>query len=385
MLRTAVGLLVCSLLANSQGAKSQDPASIVQKVAARYTNLDGYQLEGNFETMSGGLNTPAGVSSGTGKFMIEAAEKTRKLHIAFNGPAGMMTIVSNGSTTWTYLPREKAYAKVEAVTDSGDDDQEQANPDDNPAINIYQLVVRSYSGFAKFASQAQLTREQDLKTTTGKVRCWMLETKTADRIEKDWIDQQTYLVLRSELDFGSHGVQHRIAFSLKRFETDMPPDSEFTFTPAANVRLLDELDLPGRPAFIGRPAADFVLKNVEGEPLRLSDLRGKIVVLDFWATWYPPCRQELPIINKLAAQLRDKNVVFLGINDEGASTVKSFNKRHDYTFTTLEDNNRKVHRAYQAHAIPSVFVIGADGVIRKHFVGSREEPELLAAITAAAR
>src|SRR5579875_645359 len=376
MLRVAVGLVVCAF-----HAKSQDTASIVQKVVARYTNLDGYRLEGSFETMSGGLDSARGVSSGTGKFVIEAAEKTRKLHIAFNGPVACMTIISNGSTTWTYLPKEKAYAKVEAVTDSGDDEEEQTDTD-NPALNMYKLVVRAYSAFDKLASRAQLAREQDVKTAEGKVRCWVLEMKTPNRIEKDWIDQQTGLVLRSELDFTSQGVE-RFTFSLKRFETDMPPESEFAFTPAANVRLVDELDLPGRPAFIGRPAADFVLKNIDGEPMRLSDLRGKIVVLDFWATWCPPCRQELPVINKLAARLRDKNVVFLGINDEGASTVKSFNKKHEYTFTTLEDTNRKVHHAYQANAIPSVFVIGADGIVRKHFVGSREEPELLAAITAA--
>jgi peroxiredoxin len=158
---------------------------------------------------------------------------------------------------------------------------------------------------------------------------------------------------------------------------------EFTFNPPANARPVDELNLPGRPAFIGRPATEFTLKNVDGEPVSLSAFRGKIVVLDFWATWCPPCRRELPTIDKLASELRDKDVIFLGINDEGAATVKSFNKKHEYTFTTLEDTHGKVHHAYDARAIPSVFVIGRDGIIKKHFVGSREEPELLAAIQAA--
>ena len=75
--------------------------------------------------------------------------------------------------------------------------------------------------------------------------------------------------------------------------------------------------------------------------------------------------------------------MFLGINDEGAGTVKSFNKKNNYTLTTLEDKSGKVHRAYRASAIPSVFVIGKDGLIVKHFVGSREEDEFMTALQAA--
>jgi peroxiredoxin/outer membrane lipoprotein-sorting protein len=377
MIRVLIGLFVCALI-----GKPQDVTSILQKVTERYRNLDGYRLEGSYETVSGLNPAQAYASSTTGKFLIEAAEKTRKLHIEYSGVGPSMNIISNGSTTWTYLPHEKTYAKVDAITDDAGQDEDSAEAD-NPAISMYQLVVRSYTAFDKLAPQTQLTREQDVKMANGKVRCWVTVSKFQDRTEKNWIDQQRYLVLRSEIDIPKPGMSARVAFSIKRFDTDMPPDNEFTFTPMANVRLVDELDLPGRPAFVGKPAADFVLKNLDGEPIRLSDFRGKIVVLDFWATWCPPCRHELPTINKLAEQLREKDVVFLGINDEGSSTVKSFNKKHEYTFTTLEDTSRKIHRQYQANAIPSVFIIDKDGIIRKHFVGSREEPELIAAINAA--
>ncbi|HEX3684392.1 MAG TPA: redoxin domain-containing protein [Bryobacteraceae bacterium] len=377
MIRTAVGLFVCALI-----AKPQDVTSIIQKVTARYKTLEGYSLDGSYETISG-LNTGHGYLNQTsGKFRIEAVQKSRKLHVEYDGPGGAMTIISNGSTTWTYLPREKAYAKVDAVASDADPEEEQAGAD-NSAMSMYQLVVRTYAGLDKLGPQTELGRDQEVKTADGKIRCWVLVTKDGNRTEKNWVDQQRYLVLRSDIEIPTLSTPARIAFSLKRFDTGAPGEDEFTFDPPNNVRLVDELALPGRPAFVGKPAADFVLRNLDGETMRLSDLRGKIVVLDFWATWCPPCRHELPTINKLAEQLRDKDVVFLGINDEGAATVKSFNKKHEYTFTTLEDTNRKVHRAYQASAIPSVFVIGRDGVIRKHFVGSREEPELLAAISAA--
>ncbi|HTU48741.1 MAG TPA: redoxin domain-containing protein [Bryobacteraceae bacterium] len=377
MIRIVTGLFVCALI-----AKPQDVTSIIQKVTERYRTLDGYRLEGSYETVSG-LNRAQGyVSSTSGKFMIEAAEKTRKLHIEFDGPSSQMTIISNGSTTWTYLPHLKTYAKVDAVAVDGNEEDDQTDSD-NSAMSLYQLVTRTYTAFDKLGPQTELTKDQEVKTADGKLRCWVLVTKIGNRTEKNWIDQQRYLVLRSEIDIANLSRPARIAFSIKHFDTAMPGESEFTFSPAIDVKRVDELDLPGRPAFIRKPAADFVLKDLDGELVRLNDLRGKIVVLDFWATWCPPCRAELPTINKLAGQLREKNVVFLGINDEGASTVKSFNKKHQYTFTTLEDTNRKIHRAYQATAIPSVFVIGRDGVIRKHFIGSREEPELVAAINAA--
>ena len=95
--------------------------------------------------------------------------------------------------------------------------------------------------------------------------------------------------------------------------------------------------------------------------------------------------RELPATNKLSEKLRDQNVVFLGINDDGTGTVRNFNKKNGYTLTTLEDTSRKAHRDYMANAIPAVFIIGRDGVIVKHFVGTREEPDLVRAIEEAGK
>ena len=132
----------------------------------------------------------------------------------------------------------------------------------------------------------------------------------------------------------------------------------------------------------GLAAADFQLKSVSGEPVRLSDLRGSVVVLDFWATWCGPCREELPIVEKLRTEFAGK-VQFLGINDEDRGTVAGFLKKHDYQLSVLMDGRKDVHRQYGIRSIPQLFVIDREGVIRQHYVGGRSEDALRKAIEAA--
>ena len=113
-----------------------------------------------------------------------------------------------------------------------------------------------------------------------------------------------------------------------------------------------------------------------------SDLRGSVVVLDFWATWCGPCREELPIVEKLRTEFAGK-VQFLGINDEDRGTVAGFLKKHDYQLSVLMDGRKDVHRQYGIRSIPQLFVIDREGVIRQHYVGGRSEDALRKAIEAA--
>jgi thiol-disulfide isomerase/thioredoxin len=99
------------------------------------------------------------------------------------------------------------------------------------------------------------------------------------------------------------------------------------------------------------------------------------VVLDFWATWCPPCREELPTVDKLRAEFGDK-VQFFGISDEDAGTVKGFLRKNNNGLPTLMDQKETVHRQYGVSAIPTLLVIDRDGVIRSHFIGGRS-PETL--------
>lgn len=122
---------------------------------------------------------------------------------------------------------------------------------------------------------------------------------------------------------------------------------------------------------VGTPAPDFELKDIEGRTVRLSDYRGKVVFLNFWATWCPPCREEMPEIQRLV----DKNIpdlVVLGINTNDPaqpSEVKAFMERNGFTWRVLYDAGGRVARIYKVVYLPTSYFIGPDGIVRAKYIG----------------
>ena len=117
-------------------------------------------------------------------------------------------------------------------------------------------------------------------------------------------------------------------------------------------------------------APDFTLSDIRGTKVTLSGLRGKVVMLEFWATWCPPCRDSIPDLNRVYEKFKDKNFELLAISvDEGrdvSSTVGSFMKEHGVIYPVLIDDG-KVNQSYGVTNIPVMFIIGKDGkVVKKH-------------------
>jgi peroxiredoxin/outer membrane lipoprotein-sorting protein len=374
-MRAAALLLILTAIAGAQ-----DATDILQKLAEHTRALESFHAEATVEVARGvGMRREAAET----KLSIWAVDGARKLAIDYKGMTAEIQFVTDGATMWTYLPKQRMYTKVAAAAAATEDSSADISGD-NPALTTFGTVISRYANFNKGRIGATVTGEENIKQAGKKVRCWVLRCNFADRSEKIWIDQERFLALRSEFTLGNEGVPLEVRIDLKRFDLG-PVDHAFTLEVPEAAQLVEELQIPGmaQQSFIGKPAADFSLKNLDGERVRLSDFRGKIVVLDFWATWCPPCREELPTVEKLANQLSDRNVVVLGINDEGSGTVKSFNRKHNYTFITLEDSGRKVSELYRARAIPAVFVIDRNGVIVSHLVGGRGEDQLFSAIRAA--
>lgn len=136
---------------------------------------------------------------------------------------------------------------------------------------------------------------------------------------------------------------------------------------AAGVRHMQQA-VANRPQ-VGRPAPEFTLSRLDGEPVRLADLRGRVVLLNFWASWCPPCREETPALQAFYERYGDR-VAYYGINvAEPVDTVRRFLTEFGVTYPVLLDREREVTRRYGVTAFPETWWIDRDGVARVHWVG----------------
>jgi peroxiredoxin len=120
-------------------------------------------------------------------------------------------------------------------------------------------------------------------------------------------------------------------------------------------------------------APEFELKDPAGKQISLKQLRGKVVFLNFWATWCPPCIEEMPAIEKLHQELQKDELVILAVNfQEGRERVKEFLAEHKLTFTALLDRDGKVSELYQAWALPVSVIINKRGEIAARAMGSKD-------------
>ncbi len=120
---------------------------------------------------------------------------------------------------------------------------------------------------------------------------------------------------------------------------------------------------------VGEPAPEFTLPNLEGEQVSLSDLRGKVVFLNFWTTWCDPCKEETPDLQAFWEKHRD-NVVLLGINKEDPDIlIDQFMEEYRITYPVLKDKKGQISDLYQTRGIPESFVVDEEGVLRYKHVG----------------
>jgi peroxiredoxin len=121
------------------------------------------------------------------------------------------------------------------------------------------------------------------------------------------------------------------------------------------------------------PAPEFELRDPAGKQVSLTKLRGKVVLLNFWASWCPPCIEEMPAMEKLHQELTKDGLVILAVNfQEGPEQVKEFLAKYNLTFTALLDRDGKVSELYQAWALPVSVVISKRGEIAARAMGSKD-------------
>ena len=141
-----------------------------------------------------------------------------------------------------------------------------------------------------------------------------------------------------------------------------------TFYLLALLLLLSGCDRGSRPEMVGSPAPQFTVQDADRR-VALSDHRGKVVVLNFWATWCPPCVEEMPSLVAMQAKMKDKVQVIAVSTDQNKSAYDKFLIDHKIALLTVRDPEFKSSTLYGTFQYPETFVIDGQGIVRRKFIG----------------
>ena len=368
---------------------------LLKKVAEAYRNIKSYQLEGVevWESRS------TGMYHRTESAFVWAFEKPGKFRLETKSPAGnRSTRVSNGESIWNYSPNLKQYTKksVQPLPKAGDTDID-GRRIPNPLEKIGGTKITD------LARGARIMPEEVISIDGKSINCYVVEViYRAPRNSSDinasvivtyWIDKTRSIVIRkmSKQKYISMPPDERtetiglITFSLVKVDESLPA-SIFAFTPPEGIKEVAEFvnNTGYTPAKLtGKQALTFALKDRDGKLFEFESTRGKTVLLNFWSSTCGPCVKELPVVEKIYREFKDKGLAVLAINSsEGPEAIGEFLKDKDYTFTVLIDEDLDAANKYQALGIPQTYVVDRQRNIVAHLIGynTKTEGELYKAI-----
>lgn len=383
-------LLLCSGARAETPAPSPDAVQLLREMASAYGKLSRFHLKALQTT-----NVKIGEQTErTETPLVLAADGSAKARAETVNTFGRFVVVGNLESAWIFLPEENVYMR-EDLSDTAED---------APAMKIrprrfVDAALDQFRAVGEDTPSARYLRAETLKLGEVPHSVHVIEADYRPEGAPEvvdispttlWIDAKTHLVLKQQVHIvipdeeSKVEVQETLAVVAASIGEELP-DELFAFEPPEDAERVEDLGGPEMEEvnLTGSPAPDFSAKDFAGKSVQLSSLAGKVVLIDFWATWCGPCRMELPHVQKLHAELADKGLVVLGVNDEPADVAQKFMTESGYTFTSLVDVESAVARQYGVTGIPTVVIVGRDGVVSAHFVGAREEAELRAALVVA--
>jgi peroxiredoxin len=124
----------------------------------------------------------------------------------------------------------------------------------------------------------------------------------------------------------------------------------------------------------GDRAPEFRLNSLDGRPVSLSSFKGKVVMVHFWATWCPPCVDELPTLDRLFRSMAgpDLEILAVSVDDGGAATVGSFMQRNGLSLPVLLNPDQSVSRAYGTFKFPETYLVDREGIVRRKIIGAAD-------------
>jgi len=370
-----------------------DAAPLLEKLSTAYKNLKSLDLTGTL----------------AGDFDVDGEKRAEKVEInaAFAAPNQFrhaikdeLLVGSTGDQLFVFEPRVKLYRTSDAKKD-------RVSLADMPApfdqilldqnLSLAMAMSNDPAGdlgklYQKIAKAADISID-------GKAHPALAFTNDHETLTLA-LDPQTSLVRRASFDIAKvlkkRGAQDVAKAVLTMdYPTSTPgattKPEQFAWVPPSGAR--DAATIQSGPgdievpavAMSGKPAPDFTLKDINGKDVKLSDLKGSVIVFDFWATWCPPCVRAMPGLNELAGEFKDQGLKIVGINqDEDKDLVQGFiNSRKLNNLIILLDPGTKISTQYMAtEPLPTTMVIGKDGTVRKVLTtfGPEGERDLKAAV-----
>ncbi|HEV2424095.1 MAG TPA: redoxin family protein [Terriglobia bacterium] len=359
--------------AQSQGAaQAGDPAAVLSEASSVYRQASNLQIKGtkvreqHDEFVDEVARTPFElVLTPDNKFLQKA-----------QGEAGDVLQICDGEQHWTYLPQTNRYSSAPGTP----------SPTSlfNTAIDLRYLTTGLLS--------AKRLRQETLEADGVQRFCDVIEAHYERPNQGSaefgdvlfWIDTRSHLVWKTRtpvtVKIGAFGTE--VSYTETTLYTDVRlsqdlPAGIFKFTPPPGAWEEGANAPDPRTLYVGHPAPDFTLRNLDGSQTQLSALRGQVVLLDFWATWCGPCRYTMPRLDNLSKKFKSQGVVIMGIDDnEDEQTVRDFIREHHFEYPILLSSRRDgVLDHYSVRGLPTMVLIDRNGVVADYKLGYGNETE----------
>ena len=365
--------------------KDEEAWSLLARVAQTYKDLDRFFFEAleRTETVSKDSERT------TETRYVTAIDADGRARFGMYGRGNEGLAVFDGSATWTYSPQLKQYTRHSADPFASARGEE-GPPRLDPGKSARRYTQR-YAGAATRLREARVVPDADRPAGTHVTIEAVYDTPPGvprGRLwRKYWIDRNIGLVLRevSSASMKKADMRHPVKVRQTiRFRTavvgDAVPVSTFIFEPPPDAELVEQFGATSSVVskLGNQPAPDFALSDFSGKTYRLEELAGKVVLLDFWATWCKPCRIDLPHVEALADEFGEQGLVVLGINAEPERRSRPFFEQQGYRFPSLVDLGARVSRQYFVGSLPTLVIIDREGKIDSYLVGLQPDEHLRA-------
>lgn len=386
-----LAISLAALPAAAQTAPNADFAKARAQAAKLADSLQSYEIKADLSMEQKPVGAPEGMK-------FEATQHTAgrmpdRLLVNIESPMFQQTWGTGGAGSWFYFAQQQACYVGGPVTLTRILESEQAQGlDPDQIYNFYAGV-----GEHILTSEVEVAAETGQETLTvngAEVPCQVFKFKVVDEASGQenghgsyWFDPRSGLVIKSSVttlnEQNGMEMEGTMTSAITSFTLNGKPAEElFTYTPVAGTRVVDSFDRLLNPdSMVGEMAPEIAFTTFSGETVNLSDYRGKVVFLDFWATWCGPCRMEMPHIQTLHDEMQASGeVVFLGASNEDQKTIQGWLEKNPYTFKIVMVKPEDAQTKFKVSSIPAGFVIDRQGKIAAHMIGAQSEKQLREAL-----